>query len=87
MGRGIWVVQTGPSLERTPGDPMRAAMLALAAGLLLLRFLPQLPPVSVLPFVLAAGLALLPFRWRAVGCFLCGFARACHREGLTMDAR
>ncbi len=56
---------------------MRTAMLALAAGLLLLRFLPQLPPASVLPFVLVAGLVLLPFRWRAIGCFLCGFAWAC----------
>jgi len=66
---------------------MRAAMLALAAGLLLLRFLPQLPPVSVLPFVLAAGLALLPFRWRAVGCFLCGFAWACHSAQDALDDR
>ncbi|HAQ84818.1 MAG TPA: competence protein ComEC, partial [Pseudomonas sp.] len=62
-------------------------MLALAAGLLLLRFLPQLPPVSVLPFVLAAGLALLPFRWRAVGCFLCGFAWACHSAQDALDDR
>jgi len=66
---------------------MRTAMLALAAGLLLLRFLPQLPPVSVLPFVLAAGLALLPFRWRAVGCFLCGFAWACHSAQDALDDR
>jgi len=62
-------------------------MLALAAGLLLLRFLPQLPPVSVLPFVLAAGLALLPFRWRAVGCFLCGFAWACLSAQDALDDR
>jgi len=66
---------------------MRTAMLALAAGLLLLRFLPQLPPVSVLPFVLAAGLALLPFRWRAVGCFLCGFAWACLSAQDALDDR
>ncbi|MGE6527981.1 DNA internalization-related competence protein ComEC/Rec2 [Pseudomonas sp. NPDC077382] len=66
---------------------MRTAMLALAAGLLLLRFLPQLPPVSVLPFVLAAGLALLPFRWRAVGCFLCGFAWACLSAQVALDDR
>ncbi|MCH2339202.1 DNA internalization-related competence protein ComEC/Rec2 [Pseudomonas sp. NPDC047963] len=66
---------------------MRTAMLALAAGLLLLRFLPQVPPVSVLPFVLAAGLALLPFRWRAVGCFLCGFAWACLGAQDALDDR
>ncbi len=56
---------------------MRAAMLALAAGLLLLRFLPQLPPMSALPFMCVAGLAVFPFRWRAIGYFLCGLVWAC----------
>jgi len=56
---------------------MRTAMLALAAGLLLLRFLPQLPPVWTLPFMFAAGVALIPFRWQAVGCFLIGLGWAC----------
>ncbi|WP_417779783.1 DNA internalization-related competence protein ComEC/Rec2 [Stutzerimonas xanthomarina] len=66
---------------------MRTAMLALAAGLLLLRFLPQLPPASVLPLVLVAGLVLLPFRWRAIGCFLCGFAWACMCAHGALDDR
>ncbi|MCQ4320281.1 DNA internalization-related competence protein ComEC/Rec2 [Stutzerimonas stutzeri] len=66
---------------------MRTAMLALAAGLLLLRFLPQLPPVSVLPFIFTAGLVLLPFRWRAIGCFICGFAWACLSAHEALDDR
>ncbi|WP_174824664.1 DNA internalization-related competence protein ComEC/Rec2 [Pseudomonas sp. SST3] len=66
---------------------MRTAMLALAAGLLLLRFLPQLPPVSTLPFLFVAGLALLPFRGRAIGCFLCGFAWACLSAHWALDDR
>lgn len=56
---------------------MRAAMLALAAGLMLLRVLPQLPPPSTLPLILLAGLLLLPSRWRTIGCFLCGLGWAC----------
>ena len=56
---------------------MRAAMLALAAGLILLRFLPQLPPPSALPLVILAGLLLLPSRWRLIGCLLCGLGWAC----------
>ena len=56
---------------------MRTAMLALAAGLLLLRFLPQLPSLSALPFIFVTGLVLLPFRWRALGCFLLGLGWAC----------
>lgn len=66
---------------------MRTAMLALAAGLLLLRFLPQLPPVSTLTFMFVAGLALLPFRWRAIGCFLCGLAWACLSAHWALDDR
>jgi competence protein ComEC len=66
---------------------MRSAMLALAAGLLLLRFLPQLPPISLLPFIFAAGLALLPFRLRAIGWFLCGFGWACLSAHWALDDR
>ncbi|WP_181296713.1 DNA internalization-related competence protein ComEC/Rec2 [Pseudomonas sp. Q2-TVG4-2] len=66
---------------------MRTAMLALAAGLLLLRFLPQLPPVSTLPILFVAGLALLPFRGRAIGCFLCGLAWACLSAHWVLDDR
>ena len=56
---------------------MRSAMLALAAGILLLRFLPQLPPIPALAVIGTFGLVLLPFRWRAVGFFLLGLAWAC----------
>ncbi|MFG3451384.1 DNA internalization-related competence protein ComEC/Rec2 [Stutzerimonas stutzeri] len=66
---------------------MRTAMLALAAGLLLLRFLPQLPPVSMILVMLVAGLALLPFRWRAIGCFLCGLGWACLHAHWAVDDR
>lgn len=66
---------------------MRTAMLALAAGLLLLRFLPQLPPVSTLPILFVAGLALLPSRGRAIGCFLCGLAWACLSAHWVLEDR
>lgn len=66
---------------------MRTAMLALAAGLLLLRFLPQLPPSSALPFTFAAGVALLPFRCRAIGFFLLGLGWACISAQWAMEDR
>lgn len=56
---------------------MRAALLALAAGLLLLRFLPQLPPVWASSFICLLGVLLIPFRWRVLGWFLIGLAWAC----------
>ncbi|MCQ4257730.1 DNA internalization-related competence protein ComEC/Rec2 [Stutzerimonas stutzeri] len=56
---------------------MRAAMLALAAGLLLLRFLPQLPPVWASFLLCLSGMALLPSRCRLLGCFLIGVGWAC----------
>ncbi|XKY16315.1 DNA internalization-related competence protein ComEC/Rec2 [Stutzerimonas zhaodongensis] len=62
-------------------------MLALAAGLLLLRFLPQLPPVWVLPFMFAAGLASILLRWRVAGCFLVGFGWACLCAHGALDDR
>jgi len=66
---------------------MRTAMLALAAGLLLLRFLPQLPPLLTLPFLFTVGLALLPFRYRAIGCFCLGLGWACLSAHWAMDDR
>ena len=66
---------------------MRTAMLALAAGLLLLRFLPQLPPIWALPVMFVAGLALLPTRWRALALFFFGFAWACLSAQWALDDR
>ncbi|WP_313086574.1 DNA internalization-related competence protein ComEC/Rec2 [Pseudomonas sp.] len=56
---------------------MRAALLALAAGVLLLRLVPLLPPFALLPWLLVGGLLLLASRLRLLGCLLCGFAWAC----------
>ncbi|BBP75583.1 DNA internalization-related competence protein ComEC/Rec2 [Pseudomonas sp. Ost2] len=56
---------------------MRTGMLALAAGLLALRFLPQLPPVGMLAVLSLVGLMLLPFRSYPVALFLFGFSWAC----------
>lgn len=56
---------------------MRTAMLALAAGLLLLRFLPQLPPLWGCLTIGLLGMVLLPSRWRLLGCFLIGVGWAC----------
>lgn len=66
---------------------MRAGMLALAAGLLLLRFLPQLPPLTALPFIFGAGLVILSFRWHAIGCFLLGLGWACLNAHWALDDR
>lgn len=56
---------------------MRAALLALAAGLLLLRFLSQLPPLWASSFICVLGALLIPSRWRVVGWFLIGLGWAC----------
>ncbi|NWB92847.1 DNA internalization-related competence protein ComEC/Rec2 [Pseudomonas agarici] len=56
---------------------MRTGMLALAAGLLMLRFLPQLPPVGMLLALSSLGLMMLPFRRYPVALFLFGFSWAC----------
>ncbi|MHB0816928.1 DNA internalization-related competence protein ComEC/Rec2 [Stutzerimonas stutzeri] len=66
---------------------MRTAMLALAAGLLLLRFLPQLPPMWALPVMLVAGLALLPTRCRALAFFFFGLGWACLSAQWALDDR
>lgn len=61
---------------------MRTAMLALAAGLLLLRFLPQVPPEWVSLTICLLGMSVLPSRWRLFGCFLIGAGwPACLRSG------
>lgn len=66
---------------------MRTAMLALAAGLLLLRFLPQLPPMWSLPVMLVVGLAMLPTRCRMLAFFFFGLAWACLSAQWALDDR
>ena len=56
---------------------MRTGMVALATGLLLLRFLPVLPPVWLLLVMPLVALMLLPFRTYPLAFFLFGLAWAC----------
>ena len=56
---------------------MRTGMLALALGLLTLRFLPSLPPGWLLLAAACAGLSLLFTRVYPLGFFLLGLAWAC----------
>ena len=65
---------------------MRAGMLALAAGLLLLRFLPQLPPAEAIYGLAALGLLLLA-RWMPAGLFCLGLAWACLNAQWALDDR
>lgn len=65
---------------------MRAGMLALAAGLLLLRFLPQLPPAEAIYGLAALGLLLL-VRWMPAGLFCLGLAWACLSAQWALDDR
>ena len=66
---------------------MRTGMFALIAGLLVLRWLPALPPfwlLCLLPFV---GLMLLPFRSYPLALFLFGFSWACLSAQSALDDR
>ncbi|MFJ4144781.1 DNA internalization-related competence protein ComEC/Rec2 [Pseudomonas sp. NPDC089734] len=56
---------------------MRTGMIALALGLLALRFLPVLPPAWLLLLMPVVALMLLPFRSYPVAFFLFGFTWAC----------
>lgn len=56
---------------------MRTGMLALATGLLTLRFLPQLPPGWLLWPMPLLALMLLPFRSYPLAFWLLGFSWAC----------
>lgn len=56
---------------------MRTGMVALALGLLALRFLPALPPVWMLLSMPVLALMVLPFRSYPLGFFLLGFSWAC----------
>ncbi|RMR00611.1 DNA internalization-related competence protein ComEC/Rec2 [Pseudomonas syringae group genomosp. 7] len=56
---------------------MRTGMIALALGLLALRFLPALPPTWLLLLMPILALMLLPFRSYPLAFFLLGFTWAC----------
>lgn len=66
---------------------MGTGLLALAAGLLALGFLPVLPPVWLLLALAVVGLMLLPFRTHPVAFFLFGFAWACVSGHWALDDR
>lgn len=66
---------------------MRGFWLALAGGLLALRFLPALPPGWLLLGLAGIGAVLLPWRARALGVALIGFAWACHCAQVALDDR
>ncbi|WP_024645715.1 DNA internalization-related competence protein ComEC/Rec2 [Pseudomonas syringae] len=56
---------------------MRTGMIALALGLVALRFLPALPPAWLLLLMPVLALMLLPFRTYPLASFLLGFTWAC----------
>ncbi|MFV9657208.1 DNA internalization-related competence protein ComEC/Rec2 [Pseudomonas sp. NY15366] len=62
-------------------------MLALALGLLTLRFLPSLPPGWLLWVAACAGLSLLFTRVYPLGFFLLGLAWACNSAQWALDDR
>ncbi len=66
---------------------MRTGMLALALGLLTLRFLPSLPPGWLLLAAACAGLSLLFTRVYPLGFFLLGLAWACNSAQWALDDR
>ncbi|WP_243699114.1 DNA internalization-related competence protein ComEC/Rec2 [Pseudomonas sediminis] len=66
---------------------MRTGMLALALGLLTLRFLPSLPPSWSLLVAVCAALALLFSRLYPLGFFLLGLAWACSSAQSALDDR
>ena len=66
---------------------MRIGIVALAAGLLTVRFLPALPPFWLLGALVAAALLFLPWRSYPLGLFLLGFAWACTSAQWALDDR
>ncbi|MCQ4227190.1 ComEC/Rec2 family competence protein, partial [Stutzerimonas stutzeri] len=67
---------------------MRTWMLALAAGLVLPRFLPALPAQWFCAALAAVGLLLLlRHRWVAPGLFLLGLSWACYQSQSAIDDR
>jgi len=66
---------------------MRTGMMALALGLLTLRFLPVLPPVGLCLLMPVVGLMVLPFRTYPVAFFLFGLSWACAQAQWALDDR
>ncbi|VVP23206.1 ComE operon protein 3 [Pseudomonas fluorescens] len=66
---------------------MRTGMMALALGLLALRFLPVLPPVWFWLLLPVAALMMLPFRTYPLAFFLFGFSWACANAQWALDDR
>lgn len=66
---------------------MRTGILALVAGLLVLRFLPALPPLWLLAVLPVIGLMLLPFRSYPIALLLFGFTWACVSAQWALDDR
>ena len=66
---------------------MHTGMLALASGLIALRFLPGLPPGGWLLSMLVAGLLLVVFRLYPPGLFLIGLTWACFQGQAALDDR
>ncbi|MHC8318337.1 DNA internalization-related competence protein ComEC/Rec2 [Pseudomonas sp. LB3P31] len=66
---------------------MRTGMMALALGLLTLRFLPALPPVWLLLLMPIVALIVLPFRAYPLGFFLFGLTWACTHAQWALDDR
>lgn len=66
---------------------MRTALLALVAGMLLLRFLPSLPPPWALLLMLVGGILFLPWRSYPIALFLFGFIWACFSAQTALDDR
>ncbi|MDQ3201635.1 MAG: DNA internalization-related competence protein ComEC/Rec2 [Pseudomonadota bacterium] len=64
---------------------MRTGMIALASGLLTLRFLPELPPVWFCTLLPMAGLMVLPFRTYPCAFFAFGFSWACANAQWALD--
>ena len=66
---------------------MRTGMMALALGLLALRFLPVLPPVWLWLVLPVTGLMALPFRTYPLAFFLFGFSWAGANAQWALDDR
>ncbi len=66
---------------------MRTGMIALASGILTLRFLPVLPPVWLLLLMPVVALMLLPFRTYPIAFFLVGLTWASVSAQSALDDR
>ncbi|MGE8068421.1 DNA internalization-related competence protein ComEC/Rec2 [Pseudomonas sp. NPDC089569] len=66
---------------------MRTGMVALALGLLALRFLPALPPVGLWLSMPVLGLMLLPYRTYPLAFFLFGLSWACMQAHWALEDR